>query len=123
MIGKPKNTTTDTPGIATLDSSGKVPSEQLPSYVDDVLEYANKSAFPNASKAERGKIYVALDTGFTYRWSGSAWVELSSPIKFGTTAGLHMKAQLDKQIEMTLMLFLMVVKPLDRPKHWTIQLN
>lgn len=87
MIGKPKNTTTDTPGIATLDSSGKVPSEQLPSYVDDVLEYANKSAFPNASKAERGKIYVALDTGFTYRWSGSAWVELSSPIKFGTTAG------------------------------------
>lgn len=87
MIGKPKNTTTDAPGIATLDSSGKVPSEQLPSYVDDVLEYANKSAFPDASKAERGKIYVALDTGFTYRWSGSAWVELSSPIKFGTTAG------------------------------------
>ena len=86
-IGKPKNTTTDTPGIATLDSSGKVPSEQLPSYVDDVLEYANKSAFPAASKAERGKIYIALDTGFTYRWSGSAWVELSSPIKFGTTAG------------------------------------
>ena len=86
-IGKPKDTTTDTPGIATLDSSGKVPSEQLPGYVDDVLEYANKSAFPSASEAERGKIYVALDTNLTYRWSGSTWVELSSPIKFGTTAG------------------------------------
>lgn len=87
MIGQPYDSIDDFPGIATLDRSGKVPSEQLPSYVDDVLEYASKSAFPDASKAERGKIYVALDTNLTYRWSGSTWVELSSPIKFGTTAG------------------------------------
>lgn len=87
MIGQPYDSIVDFPGIATLDSSGKVPSEQLPSYVDDVLEYANKSAFPSASKAERGKIYVALDTNLTYRWSGTTWVELSSPIKFGTTSG------------------------------------
>lgn len=87
MIGQPYDSIDDFPGIATLDSSGKVPSEQLPSYVDDVLEYASKSAFPSAAKAERGKIYVALDTNLTYRWSGSTWVELSSPIKFGTTAG------------------------------------
>lgn len=87
MIGQPFNSIDDFPGIATLDASGKVPSEQLPSYVDDVLEYASKSAFPSAAKAERGKIYVAADTNLTYRWSGSTWVELSSPIKFGTTVG------------------------------------
>ena len=63
-------------GVATLDNGGKVPSNQLPSYVDDVLEYANKASFP--ATGEAGKIYVAKDTGKTYRWSGSAYVELSS---------------------------------------------
>lgn len=53
---------------------GKVPSSQLPSYVDDVVEYANKSSFP--SLGEVGKIYVALDTGYTYRWSGSEYVQI-----------------------------------------------
>ena len=43
-------------GVATLDSTGKVPSSQLPSYVDDVLEYNNKSSFP--AEGETGKIYV-----------------------------------------------------------------
>ena len=51
---------------------GKVPSSQLPSYVDDVVEYASLSAFPETG--ESGKIYVALDTNKTYRWSGSAYV-------------------------------------------------
>lgn len=54
---------------------GKVPAAQLPSYVDDVLEYANLAAFP--ATGESGKIYVALDTNLTYRWSGSAYVEIS----------------------------------------------
>ena len=63
-------------GIASLDSSGKVPGTQLPSYVDDVLEYAGTSAFP--SEGETGKIYVALDTNKSYRWSGTTYVELSS---------------------------------------------
>ena len=63
-------------GVATLDSGGKVPASELPSYVDDVLEYASKSNFP--ATGESGKIYVAKDTGKTYRWSGSAYVELSS---------------------------------------------
>lgn len=68
-------------GLATLDGSGKVPAGQLPSYVDDVLEYANTGAFPGTG--ETAKIYVALDTNKTYRWSGSAYVEISpSP---GTT--------------------------------------
>lgn len=61
-------------GIATLDGTGKVPSSQLPSYVDDVAEYADFASFPTTG--ETGKIYVAIDTSKTYRWSGSAYVEL-----------------------------------------------
>jgi hypothetical protein len=60
--------------IASL-VNGKVPSIQLPSYVDDVEEYANLSAFP--ATGETGKIYVSIDSNKTYRWSGSAYVEIS----------------------------------------------
>lgn len=68
-------------GYAGLDGSGLVPASQLPSYVDDVLEYANSAAFPAIGTA--GKIYVALDTGRTWRWSGSVYTEIiASP---GTT--------------------------------------
>lgn len=63
-------------GVATLDSGGKVPASQLPAYVDDVLEYANQAAFP--ATGETGKIYVALDTNKTYRWSGSAYIYITS---------------------------------------------
>lgn len=62
-------------GYAGLDNAGKVPSAQLPSYVDDVIEAANLAGFPGTGEA--GKIYVALDTGKIYRWSGSAYVEIS----------------------------------------------
>ena len=62
-------------GVAELDGTGKVPSAQLPSYVDDALEYANLAAFPVSG--ETGKIYVAIDTGKTYRWTGSVYVEIS----------------------------------------------
>ena len=72
-------------GVATLGSDGKIPSSQLPSYVDDVLEYASLSAFP--STGESGKIYVALDTNKTYRWSGTTYVEISPSIVIGTTTG------------------------------------
>jgi phage minor structural protein len=65
-------------GVAELDQAGKVPAGQLPSYVDDVLEYANKNSFP--ATGETGKIYVAIDTGKTYRWSGSAYIELSTTV-------------------------------------------
>lgn len=54
---------------------GKIPAGQLPSYVDDVLEYANLAAFPGTG--ETGKVYLALDTNKAYRWSGSAYVILS----------------------------------------------
>ena len=71
-------------GVAELDAGGKVPSSQLPSYVDDVLEYASQSNFPLTG--ETGKIYVALDTNKTFRWSGSAYVEISSSLALGETS-------------------------------------
>jgi phage-related tail fiber protein len=63
-------------GVATLDANGLVPSTQLPSYVDDVLEYATLAGFP--ATGESGKIYVDLSTNKTYRWSGSAYVYITS---------------------------------------------
>ena len=71
-------------GVATLGADGKVPSGQLPSYVDDVLEYESKASFP--AKGETGKIYVAKDTNLTYRWSGTAYVEISASLALGETS-------------------------------------
>lgn len=62
-------------GVATLDGTGKVPSGQLPSFVDDVLEYANLAGFP--ATGATGVLYVALDTNKVYRWSGTVYVEIS----------------------------------------------
>lgn len=62
-------------GYASLGGDGKVPADQLPSYVDDVLEFASKTNFP--SSGEKGKIYVDLSTENIFRWSGSAYVEIS----------------------------------------------
>ena len=63
-------------GYAGLDAGGKVASAQLPSYVDDVVEYAAQANFP--ATGETSKIYVALDNNKIYRWSGSAYVEISA---------------------------------------------
>ena len=71
-------------GVAELDSTGKVPSSQLPSFVDDVLEFTSLSAFP--AVGETGKIYVALDTNKTYRWSGSVYVETNPSLALGETS-------------------------------------
>ena len=71
-------------GVAELDSSGKVPSSQLPSYVDDVLEYDSQSAFP--STGETGKIYVAKDTNKSYRWTGSAYSQIKGDLALGETS-------------------------------------
>ena len=68
-------------GLAELDGSGKVPSGQLPSYVDDVVEVANFAALPVTG--ESGKIYITLDNNLTFRWSGSAYVEISSSLALG----------------------------------------
>jgi hypothetical protein len=66
-----------TPGTYATLVGGTVPSAQLPSYVDDVLEFANVASLPVTG--ESGKIYVALNTGRIYRWSGSAYFEISTP--------------------------------------------
>lgn len=71
-------------GVASLGTDGKVPASQLPSYVDDVLEYANLAGFPTTG--ETGKIYIAKDTNKTYRWSGTAYVEISASLALGETA-------------------------------------
>ena len=63
-------------GVATLDNAGKVLASQLPSFVDDVLEYASLSEFP--ALGESAKIYVALNNNKTYRWSGSSYVYITS---------------------------------------------
>lgn len=86
-------------GVATLGSDGKIPSSQLPSYVDDVLEYSAKTSFPTTG--ETGKIYVNTADNKTYRWSGSAYVEISPSLALGETsstayAGDKGKALADK---------------------------
>lgn len=86
-------------GIATLDQNGLVPSSQLPSYVDDVIEVSTFSALPDTG--ESGKIYITQDTNLTYRWSGTAYVEISQSLALGETsstayAGDKGKATTDK---------------------------
>lgn len=71
-------------GVASLDSNGKVPSSQLPSYVDDVIEgyyyngqFYTDSAHTKLITPETGKIYVDINTSKAYRWSGTTYVEIS----------------------------------------------
>lgn len=71
-------------GVAELDANGKVPSSQLPSYVNDVLEYNSSSNFP--ATGETGKIYIDLSDNKTYRWSGSTYVVIGSSLALGTTS-------------------------------------
>ena len=121
-------------GLASLDGSGKVPSSQLPSYVDDVVEFnsipisnpgdafedgdapegstivfvkdtgcfiaQNDSSIysswsgcesfgtktENGVKPDGGKIYVTTQNNKTWRWSGSAMVEISASLALGETS-------------------------------------
>lgn len=101
-------------GVAGLDSTGKVPSSQLPSYVDDVIDVvsfvtsnptsgmtignvyynsATKKLFTATSATagvtsdpEAGKIYVIIANNKTYRWSGSIMTEISASLALGTTS-------------------------------------
>lgn len=59
-----------------LNSSGTIKSEILPSYVDDILEYDNLNSFP--AEGETGKIYLAKDSGWSYRWGGSKYTIVST---------------------------------------------
>jgi hypothetical protein len=71
-------------GVAELDSAGKVPSSQLPSFVDDVIEVADHDHLPITG--ESGKIYVTIDTNKTYRWTGSGYAEISESLALGETS-------------------------------------
>ena len=80
-------------GLAELDENGKVPSSQLPSYVDDVIEgyyyssnFYTDSAHTIKVTGETGKIYIDLSTNKTYRWSGSAFVVISETLALGETS-------------------------------------
>lgn len=85
-------------GYASLDGAGHVPAAELPSYVDDVVEYADFASLPAAG--ETGKIYVTLDDNLTYRWSGSSYVELTDTTAvWGNISGL-LSNQLDLNNEL-----------------------
>lgn len=95
-------------GVAQLDSNGKVPSAQLPSFVDDVVEaYYNttdhkmyeESTYTTEITPETGKIYVDLSTNKTYRWSGSAYVEISESLALGETSSTAFPGDRGKALE------------------------
>lgn len=82
-----------TNGLATLDSTGKVPSSQLPSYVDDVIEgyyynskFYKEESHTNEIAGESGKIYTDLGNNKTYRWSGTTYTEISASLALGETS-------------------------------------
>jgi hypothetical protein len=97
--------TLDTTTYATLDGTGKIPSAQLPSYVDDVLEYASQAVLPAAG--ETGKLYLTLDNNKVYRWSGSVYVEIvASPsstdsVTEGSTNLYYTNTRVDTRIAAT----------------------
>lgn len=82
-------------GVATLDETGLIPSTQLPSYVDDVVEgyaktttsdsgvvtvdgFYKEAEFTTAITGETGKIYVDLSTNISYRYGGTTFVQITS---------------------------------------------
>ena len=94
-------------GVATLDATGKVPSSQLPSFVDDVLEgYLNatdgkfyeESTYATEIPAEGGKIYTDLSNNKTYRWGGTVYVEISAGLALGETQGTAYEGSKGKQV-------------------------
>ena len=88
-----KNSKGQPNGLASLDSSGKVPSSQLPSYVDDVIEgyyynskFYKEESHKNEITGESGKIYTDLGNNKTYRWSGTTYTEISASLALGETS-------------------------------------
>ena len=95
-------------GVAQLDANGKVPSSQLPSFVDDVVDaYYNttdhkmyeESTYTTEITPSTGVIYVDLNTNKTYRWSGSAYVEISESLALGETSSTAFAGDRGKALE------------------------
>ena len=83
-------------GVAELDGSGLVPTNQLPSYVDDVLEYTNVASFP--AVGETGKIYVDTTNNDIYRWSGTQYIQVNNAV---STADEATRLATARTIELT----------------------
>ena len=93
-----KATKSQANGLASLDENGKVPANQLPSYVDDVIdvyatydvsatnEVTNIKLYTDedhttAVVGEGGKSYNDITPdhpGYQFRWSGTTWVQIVS---------------------------------------------
>jgi len=72
-------------GVATLGADAKIRlAAQLPSFVDDVLEFVDLAYFPVVG--ESGKVYLDVDSNITYRWSGSSYVPIGSDLALGETS-------------------------------------
>lgn len=83
-------------GVAELDANGKVPSSQLPSYVDDVIEgyydtttdrFYTESTFENVIPPESGKSWIDVASNKSYRWTGSVYSRVDEGIQLGETSG------------------------------------
>nr|DAU28818.1 MAG TPA: hypothetical protein [Caudoviricetes sp.] len=90
-------------GVPTLDSNGQIPSSQLPTYVDDVIDGYVVGATPFAADwlsktpngapltPERDKIYIVVSEGeyinIEYRWSGTVYAELGKTTPLSDTTG------------------------------------
>lgn len=85
-----------TGNYATLEN-GKIPASQLPAFVDDVLEFDSVTDFPEVGTS--GVIYIAKDTNKTYRWGGSAYVEISESLALGETAGTAFEGSKGKALQ------------------------
>ena len=83
-------------GLAELDENGKVPSSQLPSYVDDVEEYTTRDAFPETG--ESGKIYVDVTANLSYRWSGTTYVPVATDLALGETSSTAFPGDKGKEV-------------------------
>ena len=81
-------------GMSATKLTGIVPQANLPSYVDDVVEVDNYAALPPTGEA--GKIYVDKETNKTYRWGGSAYVEISASLALGETSSTAFRGDYGK---------------------------
>lgn len=107
-------------GFASLDANGTVPANQLPSYVDDVLEvYATYDVSPTGGLTnvqlytdaghqtpvvgESGKIYINVADGeppYQFRWSGTKFVDSNtSSLIIGEIAGTAFEGSRGKHLE------------------------